>query len=110
MRLITTNISNTVKTVRLAQKYGAKKYFCVSTDKAANPVTMMGASKRIMELFIMRESQDIEVSMARFANVAFSDGSLLHGFNQRLLKNQPISAPTDVKRYFVTPRNLASSV
>jgi FlaA1/EpsC-like NDP-sugar epimerase len=80
---------------------GAKKYFCVSTDKAANPVNMMGASKRIMELFLMRSSRDISVSTARFANVAFSDGSLLHGFMQRIHKNQPIAAPNDVRRYFI---------
>jgi FlaA1/EpsC-like NDP-sugar epimerase len=65
---------------------------------------MMGASKRIMEMFVHRNSLDIDVSMARFANVAFSDGSLLYGFNQRLEKNQPIVAPNDVKRYFVTPK------
>jgi FlaA1/EpsC-like NDP-sugar epimerase len=83
---------------------GAKKYFCVSTDKAANPVNMMGASKRIMEMFLMRESLTQDISMARFANVAFSDGSLLHGFNQRFTKKQPFSAPNDVRRYFVTPQ------
>ena len=83
---------------------GAKKYFCVSTDKAANPVNMMGASKRIMEMFLMRESLTQNISMARFANVAFSDGSLLHGFNQRFAKKQPFSAPNDVRRYFVTPQ------
>ena len=81
-----------------------KKYFCVSTDKAANPVNMMGASKRIMEMFLMRRSLEIPISTARFANVAFSDGSLLHGFNQRLEKKQPIVAPNDIKRYFVTPQ------
>ncbi|MBF0435997.1 MAG: UDP-N-acetylglucosamine 4,6-dehydratase [Magnetococcales bacterium] len=104
MRLINVNILNTVKTLRLAKAAGARKYFCVSTDKAANPVNMMGASKRIMELFLMRESLTQDVSTARFANVAFSDGSLLHGFNQRFAKRQPFSAPNDVKRYFVTPR------
>ena len=104
MRLIYTNIINTVDTVRMAANCNVRKYFCVSTDKAANPVNMMGASKRIMELFMQRESEDIPISMARFANVAFSDGSLLHGFNQRLQKNQPLSAPNDVKRYFVTPQ------
>jgi FlaA1/EpsC-like NDP-sugar epimerase len=83
---------------------GVKKYFCVSTDKAANPVNMMGASKRIMEMFLMRKSEQIDISTARFANVAFSDGSLLHGFNQRLQKNQPVVAPHDIKRYFVTPQ------
>ena len=104
MRMITVNVFNTVKTLRLANKMGVKKYFCVSTDKAANPVNMMGASKRIMEIFLMRESLTQEISMARFANVAFSDGSLLHGFNQRFAKKQPFSAPNDVRRYFVTPQ------
>jgi FlaA1/EpsC-like NDP-sugar epimerase len=65
---------------------------------------MMGASKRIMEMFLMRRSLDISISTARFANVAFSDGSLLHGFNQRIQKRQPIVAPNDIKRYFVTPQ------
>jgi len=104
MRMIMTNVFNTIKTLRLANKMGAKKYFCVSTDKAANPVNMMGASKRIMEMFLMRESITQKISMARFANVAFSDGSLLHGFNQRFAKKQPFSAPNDVRRYFVTPQ------
>lgn len=104
MRLIEVNVLNTIKTLKLAKEHGAKKYFCVSTDKAANPVNMMGASKRIMEMFLMRESEKMIISMARFANVAFSDGSLLHGFNQRFAKQQPISAPNDVLRYFVTPQ------
>lgn len=104
MRLIETNVVNTIKTLDLARKFEAKKYFCVSTDKAANPVNMMGASKRIMEMFLMRESLSQSISMARFANVAFSDGSLLHGFNQRFAKRQPISAPNDVRRYFLTPQ------
>jgi hypothetical protein len=86
------------------KKWEQKKYFCVSTDKAANPVNMMGASKRIMEMFLMRESITQKISMARFANVAFSDGSLLHGFNQRFNKKQPFAAPMDVRRYFVTPQ------
>lgn len=104
MRMIEVNILNTLKTIRQSKENGVKKYFCVSTDKAANPVNMMGASKRIMELFLMRESKDIAISTARFANVAFSDGSLLHGFNQRIQKRQPIVAPNDIKRYFVTPQ------
>ncbi len=104
MRMCETNIFNTDKTLQQAIEKGTKKYFCVSTDKAANPVNMMGASKRIMEMFVMRKSKQIDVSMARFANVAFSDGSLLHGFNQRIQKNQPIVAPNDIKRYFVTPQ------
>lgn len=103
MRMISVNIFNTIKATKLAKDMDAKKYFCVSTDKAANPVNMMGASKRIMEMFLMRESLTQNVSMARFANVAFSDGSLLHGFNQRFSKKQPFSAPNDVSRYFVTP-------
>lgn len=104
MRLIGVNVFNTLTTLQLAKHQGADKYFCVSTDKAANPVNMMGASKRIMEMFLMRESESMQISTARFANVAFSDGSLLHGFNQRFAKRQPISAPTDVLRYFVTPQ------
>lgn len=104
MRMIDVNVINTIKTVRQATQKGVKKYFCVSTDKAANPVNMMGASKRIMELFLMRESNFIPISTARFANVAFSDGSLLHGFNQRIQKKQPIVAPKDIRRYFVTPQ------
>lgn len=104
MRMIMVNVFNTIKTLRLAKTMGAKKYFCVSTDKAANPVNMMGASKRIMEMFLMRESLTQNISMARFANVAFSDGSLLHGFNQRFAKKQPLAAPNDVRRYFVTPQ------
>jgi FlaA1/EpsC-like NDP-sugar epimerase len=104
MRMVDTNIFNTDKTLHQSIENRVKKYFCVSTDKAANPVNMMGASKRIMEMFVMRKSQNINVSMARFANVAFSDGSLLYGFNQRIQKNQPIVAPNDIKRYFVTPQ------
>ncbi|MHB1196523.1 MAG: UDP-N-acetylglucosamine 4,6-dehydratase [Lutibacter sp.] len=104
MRMIDVNVFNTDKTLLQSIENGTKKYFCVSTDKAANPVNMMGASKRIMEMFLMRRSKDIKISTARFANVAFSDGSLLHGFNQRIQKKQPIVAPNDVKRYFVTPQ------
>jgi FlaA1/EpsC-like NDP-sugar epimerase len=104
MRMIDVNIFNTDKTIKQSIKHGVKKYFCVSTDKAANPINMMGASKRIMEMFLMRRSLDIEISTARFANVAFSDGSLLYGFNQRIEKQQPIVAPNDIKRYFVTPQ------
>jgi len=104
MRMLNVNIFNTIKTFKLACDNGTKKYFCVSTDKATNPVNMMGASKRIMEMFLMRESERMTMSMARFANVAFSDGSLLHGFNQRFAKLQPFSAPNDVRRYFLTPQ------
>ncbi|MBF4517635.1 UDP-N-acetylglucosamine 4,6-dehydratase [Flavobacterium sp. ANB] len=104
MRMIDVNVFNTEKTLQQSIEKGTKKYFCVSTDKAANPVNMMGASKRIMEMYLMRRSQQIKISTARFANVAFSDGSLLHGFNQRIIKKQPIVAPNDIKRYFVTPK------
>ena len=104
MRMINVNIFNTDKTIQQSIENKAKKYFCVSTDKAANPVNMMGASKRIMEMFLMRRSKQINISTARFANVAFSDGSLLHGFNQRIQKKQPIVAPNDIKRYFVVPQ------
>jgi len=103
MRMIEVNILNTEKTIQQAIAKGSKKYFCVSTDKASNPVNMMGASKRIMEKFLLKNSRKIAISTARFANVAFSDGSLLHSFKKRLEKLQPIVAPTDVKRYFVTP-------
>ncbi|HBB01247.1 MAG TPA: UDP-N-acetylglucosamine 4,6-dehydratase [Porphyromonadaceae bacterium] len=104
MRMIDVNIFNTEKTIRQSIEKGVRKYFCVSTDKAANPANMMGASKRIMEMFLMKYSEQITISTARFANVAFSDGSLLHGFNQRIQKRQPIVAPNDVKRYFVIPK------
>ena len=102
-RMIETNIFNTDKTITQAIENNCKKYFCVSTDKAANPVNLMGGTKRIMEKVLMNRSQEISLSTARFANVAFSDGSLLYGFNQRILKKQPIVAPKDVRRYFVTP-------
>lgn len=104
MRMIDVNILNTNKTIEQSIKNGVKKYFCVSTDKATNPVNMMGASKKIMEMFLMQYSHQITISTARFANVAFSDGSLMHGFNQRIEKLQPIVAPYDIKRYFVTPK------
>lgn len=104
MRMIDVNIFNTEKTIKQSIDKGVKKYFCVSTDKAANPANMMGASKRIMEMYLMQLSEQIDISTARFANVAFSDGSLLHGFNQRIQKRQPIVAPNDVKRYFVIPK------
>lgn len=104
MRMINVNIFNTEKTIKQSIEKGVKKYFCVSTDKAANPANMMGASKRIMEMYLMMLSEQIDISTARFANVAFSDGSLLHGFDQRIKKRQPIVAPNDVRRYFVTPQ------
>ena len=104
MRMIDVNVFNTDKTLQQSIDKGVKKYFCVSTDKAANPVNMMGASKRIMEMFLMRKSKEITISTARFSNVAFSDGSLLHGFNKKIEKKQPIVAPNDIKTYFVIPK------
>ncbi len=79
-------------------------YFSVSTDKAANPVNVMGASKRLMEKLMLAYSDDINISTARFANVAFSNGSLFDGYLSRLLKNQPLSCPSDIKRYFISPQ------
>ncbi|MBU78989.1 MAG: UDP-N-acetylglucosamine 4,6-dehydratase [Flavobacteriales bacterium] len=102
MRMIQTNIFNTEKTINQAILNDTKKYFCVSTDKASKPVNMMGASKRIMELIVMGKTSEISISSARFANVLFSDGSLTHGFTKRIEKGQPIVAPNDIKRYFVT--------
>ena len=78
-------------------------FFCVSTDKAANPVNVMGGSKKLMENVIMSYSKDLKITTARFANVAFSNGSLLYGYIERLLQRQPISCPSDVKRFFVSP-------
>lgn len=102
MRMIATNILDTRDTLALAEAARAKKYFAVSTDKAKNPANLMGATKRIMEDFLFGRDGTTPVSTARFANVAFSDGSLLHGFKQRLANGQPISAPKDIKRYFLT--------
>ena len=104
MRMIKVNILHTEQTIRQTAEVGCKKYFCVSTDKAANPVSMMGASKRIMEMFLMRSSQNQTIATSRFANVAFSEGSLLQGFSLRLAKGQPLVGPSDIRRYFVTPK------
>jgi len=101
-RMIHTNVTNTLSTYDYACEFGAKKYFCVSTDKAANPANFMGATKRAMELSLMRENLELAVSGARFANVAFSNGSLLEGFRFRIDKRQPLSMPDDVERFFVT--------
>lgn len=106
-RMIEANILNTIKTLEISIKFGATKYFSVSTDKVTNPVNMMGASKRIMEMFLKKASNKINTCSARFANVAFSDGSLLDGFLNRLNMQQPLSAPNDIKRYFITPNEAA---
>ena len=103
MRMIDVNIINVYNSLKLAIDNKAQNYFSVSTDKAANPVNMMGASKRLMEKFMSLCREDIELSTARFANVAFSDGSLLCGFENRMKKQQPIVAPSDIERYFMTP-------
>ena len=103
MRMIEVNIMNTIYSIELSKKYGVKKYFCVSTDKAANPANIMGASKRLMELFVLRERGTVSASFARFANVLFSDGSLTYGFTKRFERKQPITAPNDIKRYFISP-------
>jgi FlaA1/EpsC-like NDP-sugar epimerase len=107
MRMIASNVLNTESTIRHAIAAGSSRYFAVSSDKAANPANAMGASKRVMELCLARASREIDVTSARFANVAFSDGSLLHGFTQRLAKRQPLSAPEDVHRYFITDSEAA---
>ena len=101
--LLRNNVINTKKLLDLLEEYPPETYFCVSTDKAANPVNIMGASKRIMEDVIFSYSDKFPVKTARFANVAFSNGSLPAGFISRISKLQPISAPLDVKRYFVSP-------
>ena len=104
MRMLRVNILNSLMLLRLCQSSNVKKYFSVSTDKAANSANLMGASKRLMELFMMNESDSQVISLARFANVAFSDGSLLYGFERRFMKKQPISAPRDIERYFMSPK------
>lgn len=101
--LIRNNVLNAKKLLDLLSEYPPEEYFCVSTDKAANPVNIMGASKRIMEDVIFSYSDIFPVKTARFANVAFSNGSLPAGFLARISKLQPLSAPSDVKRYFVSP-------
>lgn len=101
--LMTNNVLHAKLLLDLLEEYPPEEYFCVSTDKAANPVNIMGASKRIMEDLIFSYSDKFPVKTARFANVAFSNGSLPAGFLDRIQKQQPISAPMDVKRYFVSP-------
>lgn len=101
--LIENNDIKAKKLMDLLTVYPPKHFFCVSTDKAANPVNIMGASKRIMEDLVMAYNQYFKVTTARFANVAFSNGSLPDGWIRRLQKKQPLAAPSDVKRYFVSP-------
>ena len=101
--LIQNNLIHAKKLLDLLEKFPPEEFFCVSTDKAANPVNIMGASKRIMEDLIFAYSDKFSVKTARFANVAFSNGSLPAGFLARMQKLQPLSAPSDIKRYFVSP-------
>ena len=101
--LIQNNVLHAKELLDLLSEFPPEEYFCVSTDKAANPVNIMGASKRIMEDVIFTYSDRFPVKTARFANVAFSNGSLPAGFIKRIEKLQPLSAPSDVKRYFVSP-------
>ena len=103
MRMLKVNILNTEKTINQSITKGTKKYFTISTDKATNPVNLMGASKRAMEMIAFSLSKDINISTARFANVLFSDGSLPFSFKQRIIKKQPIVAPNDINRYFISP-------
>jgi FlaA1/EpsC-like NDP-sugar epimerase len=107
MRMVRTNVLDMDRSLHDSIETGCGKYFAVSSDKAANPANAMGATKRLMELCLIRASGKVSVSSARFANVAFSDGSLLFGFDHRLAKRQPIAAPEDVRRYFISAREAA---
>jgi FlaA1/EpsC-like NDP-sugar epimerase len=101
--LIKNNVYGAIKLLKLCELNPPNYFFSVSTDKAANPVNIMGASKSLMEKLILSKKDNFRVSTARFANVAFSNGSLLDGFIYRLNKKQPLSCPSDIKRFFVTP-------
>lgn len=101
--LLENNVVKAKRLLDLLETQPPRHFFCVSTDKAANPVNIMGASKRVMEDLIMSYSDKFKVTTARFANVAFSNGSLPAGFMERVMKRQPIAAPEDVRRYFVSP-------
>jgi FlaA1/EpsC-like NDP-sugar epimerase len=101
--MIENNVFKAKEFLDLLLEHKPEHFFCVSTDKAANPVNVMGASKKLMEEVIMAYSSSLQITTARFANVAFSNGSLLAGYLERLYKNQPISCPSDVKRFFVSP-------
>lgn len=101
--MIRNNVLNTHQLLKQLQTNPPEHFFCVSTDKAANPVNVMGASKKMMEKVLMAYSSTLKITTARFANVAFSNGSLLQGFVNRIYKRQPLSSPSDVRRYFVSP-------
>ena len=102
--MIENNVLKAKKLLDLLLQYPPQHFFCVSTDKAANPVNVMGASKKLMEEVILAYSSELKITTARFANVAFSNGSLFAGFIDRLMKQQPLSCPSDVKRFFVSPQ------
>ena len=102
MRMVKINVINTRNLIKHATALGAKKFFCVSSDKASNPVNLMGATKRIMEYILWSESNKLPISSARFANVLFSNGSLTYSFNKRIEKKQPIVIPNNIKRYFIS--------
>ena len=101
--MIENNVLRAKKLLDVLVQHPPKHFFCVSTDKAANPVNIMGASKKLMEEVILAYSGTIPITTARFANVAFSNGSLPAGFIERMMKQQPLSSPSDVKRFFVSP-------
>lgn len=102
--LLENNIIKAKGLLDLLVQFPPRHFFCVSTDKAANPVNIMGASKKMMEELILAYANNFKISTARFANVAFSNGSLLEGFIKRIEKNQPLACPSDVKRFFVAPQ------
>lgn len=102
--MIENNVLRAKRLLDLLLQYPPQHFFCVSTDKAANPVNIMGASKKLMEEVILAYSGTLNITTARFANVAFSNGSLLAGFIERVMKQQPLSCPSDVKRFFVSPQ------
>lgn len=104
MRMLRINVLNVDKILKMASTSKSKKVFSVSTDKAVNPVNIMGATKRIMEILLATHCETVVVSSSRFVNVAFSEGSLLWSFLRRLEKGQPLAAPTNIKRYFMTPQ------
>lgn len=101
--MLDNNVFKTKQLLEFLQRHPPLHFFCVSTDKATHPVNVMGASKKLMEETLMAYSREFKISTARFANVAFSNGSLLDGYPERIKKKQPLSCPEDVYRYFVSP-------
>lgn len=107
MRMVITNVLGNDWLMDWLGESPPRRFFCVSSDKAVRPANLMGASKAFMERVLLSRSDTMNVSSARFANVAYSDGSLLHGFNQRMARRQPLSAPSDIRRYFISHREAA---